>query len=730
MHEMSYNPFHGNGGGDSNDDAARGQRYRRNNDHKKSFNFKVDNPDFDGRNDLNKFIDWLNSVERIFEFQEISEDRKVKFVAIKLKKYASIWWEHLKKQRARDGKQKITTWDKMKKVEKQQKDTRRFGGSFSSSSGASNRGSASPSKNTSTSKDTKQKATASKETHTDFVKPSGPNNQKICFKCKGFGHFATDCPNRRVVTFVEEKEEEESYGTAPIYDDSGDDGEITYADHGESLVIRRSLNTTYGEDQSWLCNNIFHTRCTSHCKVCDVIIDGGSCENVVATTMVDKLKLKTEDHPQPYKLSWLHKGNELKVTQRCLIQFSIGNKYQDEVWCDVIPMDACHLLLGRLWQFDRKTHHDGFKNTYSFVKDGEKIILGPAKTNTSPNPLKRDGNNLVSKSQVKNVMCESGEAFALVVLEENEDGHAVPSQVQPLLQEFQEVVPAEIPSGLPPIRNIQHCIDLVPDASIPNKAAYRMSPNEYKELQRQVEDLLVKGLIRESKSPCVVPTLLVPKNDGSWRMCIDSRAVNKITIKYRFPISRLDDLLDQLHGFKVGSKIDLRSAYHQIRMRLGDEWKSTFKTRDGLYEWLVMSFGLSNALSTFMRLMNHIFKPFIGKFVVVYFDDILVYSSSPKEHLEHLRQGGNFKWTNEAQQNFELLKRKVTEAPILQPPDFDQVFEIDCDASNVGIGGVLSQNGRPISFFSEMLNHSHRDYSTYEKEFFAIVRTLATLSPP
>jgi hypothetical protein len=355
--------------------------------------------------------------------------------------------------------------------------------------------------------------------------------------------------------------------------------------------------------------------------------------------MVEKLELETTDHPSPYKVSWIQKGHQVSVTKQFLVDIKIGG-YNDKILFDVNPMDVCHLLLGRPWQYDINVIHDGKMNTYTLEKNGRTHMLLPIKYKE----VKLEVNNMILLMSGKELLTEvkkkEDPQFCMVrkpkffLTSTRVDD--LPEEIQELLEEFVDIVVDELPHLLPSMRSVRHHIDLILGANLLNKAAYRLTPQENEEVKRQVQELLDKGLVRESLSLCSVPTVLSLKKYGGWRMFIDSRAINKITIRYRFPLPLMDDLMDCLSGAKYFSKIDLKSGYHQIRMRKGEEWQTTFKTNEGLYEWLVMPFGLMNVPSTLMRMMNEVLKEFIGKFVIVYLDDILIFSKTKEEHLKHL----------------------------------------------------------------------------------------------
>jgi hypothetical protein len=206
----------------------------------------------------------------------------------------------------------------------------------------------------------------------------------------------------------------------------------------------------------------------------------------------------------------------------------------------------------------------------------------------------------------------------------------------PVVCEYPDVFPDDLP-GMPPDRDIEFIIELQPVTAPISKRPYCMPPNELAELKIQLQDLLDKGFICPSASPWGCPALFVKKKDNSLRLCVDYRPLNAVTIKNKYPLPRIDILFDHLAGAKVFSKIDLRSGYHQIKIKPCDIPKTAFSTRYGLYKYLVMSFGLTNAPAYFMYLMNSVFMPELDKFIVVFIDDILIYSKTKEDHANHIR---------------------------------------------------------------------------------------------
>ncbi|CAL9009554.1 unnamed protein product, partial [Prunus brigantina] len=294
--------------------------------------------------------------------------------------------------------------------------------------------------------------------------------------------------------------------------------------------------------------------------------------------------------------------------------------------------------------------------------------------------------------------------------------------------------------------------------------------------------LVDKGFIRPSFSPWGAPVLFVKKKDGTMRLCIDYRQLNKVTVRNKYPLPRIDDLFDQLKGAKVFSKIDLRSGYHQLRIREEDVPKTAFRTRYGHYEFLVMPFGLTNAPAAFMDLMNRVFRRYLDRFVIVFIDDILVYSKSRKAHMKHLEivlgtlrrrqlyakfskcqfwldrisflghvisaEGIyvdpqkieavmnwpqptsvteiriKFEWSDECEKSFTELKTRLTTAPVLALPDDSGNFVIYSDASQQGLGCVLMQHGKVIAYASRQLKKHELNYPVHDLELAAVVFAL------
>lgn len=344
-------------------------------------------------------------------------------------------------------------------------------------------------------------------------------------------------------------------------------------------------------------------------------------------------------------------GTELTVhgTASVLLQMQ---RYSQRLDCTVIDMpDSYDVILGNDWLV---AHHATLlmaRQRCELLHKGTRVVLQAA-AETHPSEGEEPADDAVptevhtiSALQMKRAVRKGCQPLLVLVkavmesdtqMDSGDIGVIPQPQLDRLLAEYADVFPNELP-GLPPDRPVSLTIPLQPGTRPISRPMFRYSPREREEIKKQVTALLEKGLITPSTSPYGAPVLFVPKKDGGLRMCIDYRALNKMTVRNQFPIPRIDDLLDQLHGAQVFTSLDLMSGYHQIRIEPEDQAKTAFKTPMGLFEFKVLPFGLTNAPPVFSAAMNHIFRDMIGKHVLVYLDDILVFSKSAEEHLQHLR---------------------------------------------------------------------------------------------
>ena len=395
------------------------------------------------------------------------------------------------------------------------------------------------------------------------------------------------------------------------------------------------------------------------------LIDSGASECFLSTAFVEKNKIKTRKTKE--KLQIQLADGTVRVSHLIVDQACVTVKDHAEfIDFSVIGLPKYEAILGKPWLNRWNPVIDWKKNSLAWQMGNRTITVQGLQQPHSPRVVsslfqRNVTMDLISVQRMRK-LAQKEPVFVIMVRPTNEDSAneensfiqaqdqctvaigedqtktPYPEQVQEILNDFTDIFPRDLPAGLPPQRDIDHRIDLVPGAEPPHRAPYRMSAKGLDELKQQLRDLTEKGYIQPSVSPFGAPVLFVPKKDGGMRMCVDYRALNRVTVHNRYPLPRIDELLDRLRGAQFFTKIDLRSGYHQIRVHPEDVHKTAFRTRYGHFEFLVLPFGLTNAPATFMHLMHSIFREYLDSFIVIFLDDILVYSKGLREHVTHVRQ--------------------------------------------------------------------------------------------
>ena len=392
------------------------------------------------------------------------------------------------------------------------------------------------------------------------------------------------------------------------------------------------------------------------------LVDSGATHDFVAQRFVDSENSAESVRCRSHTV-WMADGRACPTTQELSGRLQLG-AFSEERLLLVCPLEGYDVVLGKPWLTDHNPLVDWKCHTVQMCVPAAKVEDAACEQGGPPMsvPILLKGKMqpirvllLSTQKPVRVSAMLSNEVVAGALdrklMPKKYLGKGVPEEnknplvgqppvldlnrLSDVLDQYADVF-APLPAGLPPARQVDHVIDLEPGAKPCYRPTYRMSPLELQEVRKQLDELLDKGWIRPSVSPYRAPILFVRKKEGTLRMCVDYRELNKQTVKNRYPLPRQDELLDQLHGAKCFSKIDLQSGYHQVRVADQDISKTAFGTRFGHFEFLVLPFGLTNAPATFMSFMHEVLQPYLDKFVVVFLDDILIYSKDEKEHLQHL----------------------------------------------------------------------------------------------
>ncbi|XP_073057376.1 uncharacterized protein [Primulina eburnea] len=623
----------------------------------------------------------------------------------------------------------------------------------------------------------------------------------LCFKCGDPYHPMHRCANKSLrVTILAEEEGEESEWEQVELEEKNEEARREAEETGENNVEFNTL-----ELPLYSVNGINHPQTLKmRAKVAGkevvAMVDSGASHNFVSKEVITELGLEVDSSV----FFGVCLGDGCRVSSQGVcrrLKVDLG-QCQIQIEGYLFELGGIDLILGVDWLRtlgDVLLNWNRMEMRFSWCEQTV-ILKGDPSLSRS----------LVSFKSIAKV--SEVEFYGAVLLkwkggeewgaEDGGGGEAMNNMLAKYEKVFRE------PCGLPPNRSQNHVISIKEGCGPISVRPYRYAHRQKDEIEKMVSEMLISGVIQTSNSPYSSPVILVKKTDGSWRFCVDYRALNDITIADKYPIPVVEELFDELHGATHFTKLDLKSGYHQIRVRAADVHKTAFRTHEGHYEFLVMPFGLKNAPATFQATMNEVFRPFLRKFVLVFFDDVLIYCKSWKDHVKHVEvvltllqqhkfvlnqkkcqfgleqveylghiitaQGvamdrnkiesvvhwpqpqntkgvraflgltgyyrkfikdygkiarplteqlkkNQFGWEEKAQGAFERLKQAMVTAPVLRMPDFSKEFVIECDASGMGIGAVLNQEGQPIAFYSKALADRALSKSTYERELMALV---------